>query len=210
MATGENDEDKEATRSTITNEKDIPWAWIKATQHILEQKEESSSSTAKPEFPVQILPWLYLSDMDSVDNDVIVLKETGITHVLTTNKMPEYQLQNLSSQLKVVGIKHLAVPGLDNESYNMIGNHLEECRLFLQQAQKAVVHCAAGMNRSGLIVGAAMLVLEQMALLDVVRLLKTKRGTVLTNLSFQVQLCLLAAQCGRLGPKPEEFSDEWP
>lgn len=41
-------------------------------------------------------------------------------------------------------------------------------------------------------------------------MLKAKRGTVLTNLSFQKQLCLLAAKEGLLGDKPDGYTNEEP
>jgi hypothetical protein len=44
--------------------------------------------------------------------------------------------------------------------------------------------------------------------LDVVRLLKQKRGLVLSNYSFQKELCVLAAREGKLGDKPSGFTDE--
>jgi protein-tyrosine phosphatase len=107
---------------------------------------------------------------------------------------------------RVVATHHLAVGGLDNDTYDMLGHPWGACMAFL----KGVIPtngCAAGVNRSGLIAGAALLVLEGMDLLDVVRLLKAKPGTVLTDPSCQCQLYMLAAQHHRLGPKPEEFTD---
>ena len=67
----------------------------------------------------------------------------------------------------------------------------------------------------GLVVAAAMLLLSDDdnnndmnrtggTLLGVVQDLKRKRGTVLTNLFFQKQLCILAANSDRLGELPPD------
>lgn len=48
---------------------------------------------------------------------------------------------------------------------------------------------------------------ERRPLLEVFKSAKEKRGMVLTNLSFQRQLCKLAAREGFLGAKPEGYTD---
>ena len=67
---------------------------------------------------------------------------------------------------------------------------------------KLLVHCAAGMNRSGLIVAAIMMYFENMDLLDVITQLKRQRGYVLSNESFQKELVLFAQKLHLLGPYP--------
>ena len=198
-------------------EEELPWAWIKATKDCLRQHP-----TNVPEDPpVQLLSWLYLSPLFCVyrrnsDNNnnthLQTLKGLGITHVLSTNCMPDFVLKALQDDLDRHGIQHGYVPGHDRIHYDMIGNHWQDCEAFLEQVRlrkgKVVVHCSAGMNRSGLIAAAAML--QQFTLLTLVQHLKAKRGYVLTNQSFQRQLCLLAAERGRLGPKPQGYTDEPP
>ena len=202
-------------QETIQESRQIPWAWFKAMNDLLSHRETMILPKATVSLPVPLLDWLYLSDLDSVDNDVLLLKELKITHVLTTNFLPTYQRQNLKSQLQVVGIQHYYVGGIDDESYEMIGKHWNECCRYLKKCKEArgckvVIHCAAGINRSGLMAAAAMMVFEDLELMQVVRILKKRRGVVLTNESFQLQLCLLAAELNRLGPKPEGYTDDWP
>merc|ERR1712154_297515 len=112
-------------------------------------------------------------------------------------------------------MKHYMVPGEDEEDYDMIQNHWDECLQFLRSVKeddnaKVVVHCVAGINRSGLIATAALIVLERMQLLDAVKLVKSKRGYVLSNGSFRKQLACLAAKEGLLGDKPKGYSDQPP
>ena len=198
--------------------------WLRAVQEIINTEPWES----QPQ-PVQLLPWLYLSDIFTVqDLDPIrnhgALLEHGITHVLTTSTLPTpRQVDDLRRKLASANIQHLYCPGQDFEGYDMIGTHWEQqCRPFLEQVRKnhysnggnnnksnskVVVHCLAGMNRSALIAAAAIMVLERKRLLEVVQIIKAKRGTVLVNQSFQKQLCLLAQQEGLLGDLPEEMGD---
>jgi protein-tyrosine phosphatase len=111
------------------------------------------------------------------------LKELGITHVPTTNGMPNHSKQELRHFYKKHGIQHKFVSGEDDVDYDMIDNHYEDCKVFFQQVKKTsngkvVVHCAAGRNRSALLAAAAMLVLddEDAALLQVVKTAAAKSG----------------------------------
>merc|ERR1712113_356361 len=143
-----------------------------------------------------------------------------------------HSLERLANGFKRIGIIHCAVEGEDEVGYDMLGKHWQTCKEFILQAKhefgertKIVVHCAAGQNRSGLIVAAAMLTLwkqpqpeqiittqhgteeEKPTLLNVIKYLKAKRGIVLTNLSFQRQLCIFAAEHDCLGEKPKGYTD---
>jgi len=213
-------------------QEEVPWAWLKAVNDILINppfKEPTS-------FPIELKPsWLFLSDLMSLSSTKRLM-DLGITHVLTTNKMEasSHSLERLVNRFKRIGIIHCAVEGEDEVGYDMLGKHWQTCKEFILQAKhefgertKIVVHCAAGQNRSGLIVAATMLTLwkqpliqkqEQMkqhdneeqekpTLLSVIQYLKAKRGIVLTNLSFQRQLCIFAAQHDCLGEKPKGYTD---
>jgi hypothetical protein len=113
------------------------------------------------------------------------------------------KLQSIQGLLASEIIQRFYLKGVDDEHYDMLGLHREECRNFLQEAKesgkKILLHCLGGHNRSALIVAAAMIVLERTPVLDVVRHIKSKRGIILTNLSFQRQVCELAAEEGLLG-----------
>uniref|UniRef100_A0A6U5ISX2 Uncharacterized protein n=1 Tax=Corethron hystrix TaxID=216773 RepID=A0A6U5ISX2_9STRA len=199
---------------------DTPWAWLKATNNILINPPFQEPLS----FPVQLTSRLFLSDMPSV-RDVTKLNALGITHVLTTNKLwSAHDLERIRSRYDRVGIAHCAVSGEDEADYDMLGRHWEACREFIHRARrhqhgKVVVHCVAGQNRSALIAAAAMLTAGEEernedatgsvpSLLSVIRELKARRGIVLTNLGFQRQLCIFAAKEGRLGDRPEGYTDD--
>lgn len=143
--------------------------------------------------------------------------------------MPPQVLEKLYWDLRSYDIDHYYVAADDQLSYDMMA-HWDECRDFLQRCReyscidsascsdddqgaphvkgKALVHCAAGMNRSGTIVAAAMMHFGQMDVVQVARALKASRGYVLNNAAFVRQLVMFAAREGRLGDKPVGYSDD--
>ena len=216
----------------------FPWSeWLDAAQAIVDQ--DPVPNIPKP--PVALNEWLYLSPMYSVLGSV---EDLGITHVLSTNRMPPKVLEDWYWKLKSLGIDHYSIPANDFLGYDLLSNHWEECRDFIQRAReeeeeeeeqedeeeeeeasiaattttetktkknkktKILVHCAAGMNRSGTIAAAALLYFEGQdtknatTLLEVVRRLKASRGYVLNNKSFLKQLVRFAAEHDKLGPLP--------
>ena len=225
-----NSRSKNGLDEATTTNQEVPWAWIKATNDIL-----TNPPYKEPQLPVQLLPWLWLSDEYNSVRQIDKLLELEVTHVLTTNTMQRGDLERIRLRLQQVGISHHAIDAHDENGYDMIGLHWEECKQFFETARnhpkgKLVVHCLAGMNRSGLMAAAAMLTLggekdnngssvserdapeskrlKDTSLLNVVKILKRKRGMILTNLSFQKQLCDLAAREGMLGERPEGYSDD--
>jgi hypothetical protein len=199
---------------------DFPWAWLKAFNDIVNEPPPEII----PDPPVAVLPWLYLAPMYCVRDRAANLREDlGITHALSTNRMPPKVLESLYWELRSHEVDHHYVAAEDQLSYDMM-SHWDECRDFLQlcinyqdegegddktaRPGKALVHCNAGMNRSGTIVAAAMMHFGKMDLLQVGRELKAKRGYVLSNSSFVRQLVVFAAEQGRLGDKPPGYSDE--
>ena len=125
--------------------------------------------------------------------------------------MPPTILEEIHWELRSRDIDHCYIPAEDILSYDMM-KHWPEARQFLQACGrpetctvegdrpfKALVHCSAGMNRSGTMVAAAMMEFGQMTLLEVGRELKQKRGYALSNSSFRKQLVKFAMENGHLG-----------
>lgn len=183
---------------------EIPWAWIKAVNHLASHEPWTPKSRS---LPAEILPWLFLSDYYNVYSD---LTDLHITDILSTNAMPKTELDNIRQRCEILNISHHFVSGKDELSYSML-DHWKHCRGILERVRESegriLVHCVAGTNRSGLIACAAVMVLERHFLLDAFRLVKERRGTVLTNPAFQIQLCKLAVEEGLLGSKPQGFTN---
>mmetsp|Transcript_2974 Transcript_2974/g.3586 ORF Transcript_2974/g.3586 Transcript_2974/m.3586 type:complete len:217 (-) Transcript_2974:703-1353(-) len=189
----------------------IPWAWIKCIQDLVDSRKISWEVASS--HPVELLPWLFLSDEFTVRREICKFKKMGITHVLSLNGMTPAMSELLTSQIQEQGIVHKHIHGEDEEGYDMIEDHWEECKSFLESVRnnngRVVVHCVAGINRTGIIVCAAYMVLERTPIVKVVQdcLAKT-HGTLLWNRSFQRQLCMLAMQEGLLGEKPKGYTNE--
>jgi Dual specificity phosphatase, catalytic domain len=185
-----------------------PWAWIKCLRDIT----DPCHSRPLVDLPVELLPWLLLSDRKSA-MDLRKLKEYRVTHILSAHAVPPREELYYQERLKGTGINHKRVSCDDTEGYDMMGRHWGGCLEFLKMVRetpgaRVVVHCVAGINRSGLLCCAAQMVLEQQPVLVVVRHILDKRGSVLWNRSFQRQLCDLAQQEHLLGPVPPGYNDD--
>lgn len=185
----------------------MPWAWIRKLNQMVENAEIKFDHA----LPVEISPSLFLSDeKGALDKEK--LETLGITHVLSLNGVPSYQQRFASDFYKNHGITHLRISADDSEGYGMIEKHWKECYDFITLAlstegNKVIVHCVAGINRSGLISCAAYMVMGGHNVLDAVGHCIEKRGLILSNKSFRIELCTLAAQHDLLGDHPG-FSDD--
>ena len=199
----------------LRNETTIPWQWINCIESIVMQDPKLDLSKTATE----ILPWLYLSNEETAC-DIPTLSSLGITHVLSLNGAPAYKIDWLKKKYQYAGIVNKRIHAEDEEGYDLIGRHWEDCLDFFMSVvkpyqntntnSKVLVHCVAGINRSGLVACAAYMIFEQdVNVLDAVRNCAEKRGyCFLWNKSFQKQLCCLAAEKNLLGDAPAGFSDE--
>ena len=156
--------------------------------------------------PVDVTPNLYLGDAGCAA-DMERLKSLSITHVLNcaageTRDMSAVYLQH--------GMQSMAVAAKDNENCALLDGHAD-VEAFLKTARasgKVLVHCVQGLNRSGLVVAAA-LVRDGVSVIDAVRILRKRRGNdALSNTNFQRRLVRYAARMGRLGPLPDVVVSE--
>ena len=196
--------------SRSENDEQIPWAWIKKIDSLVAQSK-SQYIYQHHSFPVEILPWLFLSDEESAQN-IKLIKSLGVTHVLSLNGTTAHQCRWSTELYHTAGIIHKRIHAVDEEGYEMIHNHWNECCDFLEQVRasenaKIILHCVSGINRSGVIACAAMMIFEQVTVIPAVEFCLEKRKTLLWNKSFQRQLCSLAAQHDLLGSKPDEFDN---
>lgn len=196
--------------SSKNNDQQSPWAWIKKINSLVNESK-SQYMYQNPSLPVEILPWLFLSDEESAQNTKL-LKSLGVTHVLSLNGTTAHRCRWSTELYHTAGIIHKRIHAVDEEGYEMIHDHWDECYDFLEQVRlseyfKIVLHCVSGINRSGVIACAAMMIFEQVTVVQAVERCLEKRKTLLWNKSFQRQLCSLAAQHDLLGSKPDEFDN---
>ena len=136
-------------------------------------------------------------------DDVATLRRLGITHVLHC-AAPSSRVRSPYGRESGVDA-FLALPAEDQTDYD-ITQHFAEAFAFLDKAKRrggrALVHCNLGINRSGAVCAAYLMVDQRTNLLDVVRLLKAKRSVVLWNRGFRLQLVRFARSRRLLGPLP--------
>lgn len=187
------------------------WPFVRAIREpdYLDWKQscgvESINDIAKAQcnHPVEIGSRLYLSDAKGVHSPDR-LQELGVTHVLNVAG----KAATLNPELhEKMGINVLNISAEDEEGYPMLSRHLAEARSFVDQAKKAkgtvVVHCVAGLNRSGVIIAAIHMLEERKSVLETVAHCRKARGNLfLCNESFQEQLVSLARSEDLLGEKP--------
>jgi atypical dual specificity phosphatase len=188
-----------------------PWVWAILDAEQLDWKsslspeEVTAIAKEQSQLPVQITDTVFLSDARRA-HDIERLKELKITHVLNVAGMGS---RGPVEEYARRGISMLEINACDEEGYPMLADHMEEARAFIEKARssegRCVVHCAAGINRSGVIVAAEKMLSERVNVLDVVAHCRRARGNVfLFNETFVRELVALARSSDLLGPKPGE------
>lgn len=136
-------------------------------------------------------------------DDIPALQRLGITHVLNVAGTRRFDLKR-SPYLPGDGIKgFLMIPAEDHDDYDIM-KHFPDAIAFLdacrEQSGRAFIHCNLGINRSGTICAAYLMISQRQNLLEVVQHLKKKRAVVLCNKNFRRQLVRFARARGLLDP----------
>lgn len=186
---------------------DAIWPWVYALRAALVEDLDTEG-----EMPMKISPNVLIGSAASA-RKLERLRELRVSHVLNLGGSPA---RNPDVDFAGAGIQHVTIATEDEEGYEILRKHLTDCRATIARARAAasrcLVHCVAGLNRSGVICCAELMLSEHLPVLEAVRRCRAARGShhFLGNRSFQVQLVTLAAERGLLGPRPEGFSAEPP
>jgi len=198
---------------------DWPWVWgIHDPENLdwkigLSDHDIQATAIRQYDMPVPITDdKVYLGNALSVES-ISKLQQRGITAVL--NMAGPHALHRRTIQaFKKHGIHYKQINAHDEEDYNLLQKHWKEARDFIQtsiqtnetngrQGGKCVVHCVAGMNRSGLIVAAHHMLATRTTVLYTVKHVRFRRGNVaLGNGGFQRQLVAMARREHLLGAAP--------
>ena len=212
-----NDEDNN-NHAQLTDDENLFFEFIVSPEYLdwrrndktITEEEILKISKKQADMPVQINNYLYLSNAENA-HKMDKLKTRGITHVLNVAG-PSAQIQDGTIYEKN-NIIALNIDADDEEGYPMLKKHLMECQLFVNKCKKMkngkiVIHCHAGINRSGVIMAAIYMLEEKKNILDVVKHLRLCRGNAcLWNESFVKQLIKLASSKALLGPTPNIASN---
>jgi hypothetical protein len=198
---------------------DYPWIYAIREVEVLDWKngldpeEILQQNHIQDNLPAHIYGRVYLGDATSVQ-DIAKLKQLGINRVLNMAGPLALKKRAVRAYEKEC-IEYMRITAQDEEDYPLLERHWESAYHFIHAKQQdnnevphhnggnCVVHCVAGLNRSGLIVAADYMVTCQKPVLEVVRHLRKQRGNAaLCNSYFQEQLVAFARKHDLLGAKP--------
>ena len=167
---------------------------------------EAESADPPAALPVQIMPHLLLGDKECASK-VEALTAKGVTHVLNCAGRDGRDVATYK-KYREVGIETESIDEAeDTEGYPLLYAHQLTASKFIEQAKRSggvcLIHCMAGINRSGALAIAELMTHERISVVDAVREVKLARGVVLQNQSFQCQLVQMARREGLLGDRPE-------
>ena len=161
---------------------------------------DSPPNRGPPQMPTQLAKHLFIGTLKNAD-DISLLQTLGITHVINCAGTRNFDLTK-SPYSNDSGITNFfMIPAEDHADYDIM-HHFSDAFAFLDRCKKlggkALVHCNLGINRSGAICAAYMMVDQHIPLLEVISVLKSKRSVVICNKGFRRQLVRFARAKGLL------------
>ncbi|VVC92345.1 unnamed protein product [Leptidea sinapis] len=146
---------------------------------------EDTHTQAHQEFPVEILPNLYLGNSTNSE-DCEALARHNIKYVL--NVTPD--LPN-TFEAEGCGINYLKIPIADHWSQNL-SVHFPQAIRFIEEAMSAgcgvLVHCVAGVSRSVTVTLAYLMQRHRLSLRDAFELVRSRKTDIAPNFHFMRQL----------------------
>lgn len=142
--------------------------------------------------PAVLTSYLLLGSADHA-KDGPLLKGLGVTRVINCAE-EEVGTAHYHS-LRAAGIDCTGFSSSDSKDYDMMPHFQEVLKEVLSEREnggRCLVHCVAGVNRSGFLCIALLCELEGKPLVDAAMHARNTRGRVCTNQSFQKQLLGLA------------------
>ena len=140
--------------------------------------EFQNKRVPKKSVPVAIDERVYIGDEDSA-RDIGVLQELGITHILIAGSYMRAYLTNMN---------YKQLPLEDSLEQNLT-NYLSEALAYIDNAQgKVLVHCAAGISRSGSIIVAYLMKKNNTGFDTALSMARNKSSRIRPNPNFERQL----------------------
>lgn len=148
-----------------------------------------------PNGAAKILPFLYLGGEDSATK-FSFLKDIGVTHIV--NCAEGYCTTGIEFYKKeMANIKYLGFDAKDEDGYDIM-QHFDDVYTFIEDARKTdgkvLIHCLAGVNRSGALAVGYVMLHNKIGPLSAVNLVARARGSLLSNETFQLQILMFAKQ----------------
>ena len=145
---------------------------------------------ADRKLPCELRKDLFLSNAQGV-SDIPKLQKLGITHVLNLAAR-----ETIEIGYQTAGLTYLGIDADDAPNYDIM-KHFDAALTFYHEASQKngalVVHCVAGVNRSGAIATALYMRISNSGLLDAATHINNIRGHYLTNVTFRRDLAKWAS-----------------
>ena len=154
--------------------------------------------------PVALAPELLLSDWAGVADAAALRRDLGVTHVFSCIEGTYLSRDDAIARYAAAGIAYDGVRADDDDAYPMLRRHFERFLAFVEPlrgarggaAARCVVHCAGGMNRSGVLAVAYVCHTRRWNLLRAVEHCSDARGPLVWNAGFQRELVRFARDRG--------------
>ena len=146
------------------------------------------------EGPAEMTHYLFLGSSAHA-RDPSLLHKLGITHVINCAEN-DVGIEHYAS-LRECSIECSGFNSSDAKEYTMLAHHddvLAMVTAIKDSHGVCMLHCQAGVNRSGFLMIALLCGLEHMPLLKAAAWARQQRGRVCTNVGFQNQLLQLAKE----------------
>ena len=157
----------------------------------------------------RILDWLFLGDLADA-TDLELLESRNIGAVL--NLIGWWELEALlpaTDLFSFFGHYEVAYHEADSEDrlfFDIVNSSWPSCEAFLERCREerrsVLVNCQAGHNRSACMVVCWLMRKEGFSLLEALNHVQERRGTVLSNHGFRLQLVRLALRHNAVGDVP--------
>lgn len=143
--------------------------------------------------PIEVIPHVWLACAQIASNREW-LASNGITHIVNCIAGEGFKT--------IEGIKALEFPSEDNQTYQIIDIHYDDVKKFVDEALdtngNVLIHCRAGINRSGALVVAYAAEKEGCSPASIVERISKVRPYILLNSSFRKQIENMKSQ-----PQPQ-------
>lgn len=159
-----------------------------AIGELIKHRDHGSPMLAEP---ARVLDYVFLGDCDAAMN-TDMLRYLGIDSIVNCASGSVLTSHDFYDD----DFAYVEFEAEDMPGYDLLGNHFDETRKFLddcaQSDRKALVHCAAGINRSAALVVAYLMVTQNRKLIDAVDHCFARRPIILCNEGFVEQLVRFA------------------
>ncbi|MED6287425.1 Dual specificity protein phosphatase 7 [Characodon lateralis] len=168
------------------------------------EPEESPVPSNQPDFPVQILPYLYLGCAKDSSN-LDVLGQYNITYILNVTPNLPNVFEHKSH------FRYKKIPISDHWSQNL-SQFFPEAISFIDEARSKrcgiLVHCLAGISRSVTVTVAYLMQRLNLSLNDAYDFVKRKKSNISPNFNFMGQLLDFERTLGRHTPCDNRSTSE--